>query len=101
MADVSLQNASLADQSDPSFATTLAHGLDLLAAFRNSSGALSNADLAAHTGLSRPTVSRLTYTLAQRFDIDEVKTEWHRDRNRAAGISREVAHQRSRHLPHF
>jgi DNA-binding IclR family transcriptional regulator len=50
---------------DPSFATTLAHGLDLLAAFRNASGALSNADLASHTGLSRPTVSRLTYTLAQ------------------------------------
>src|ERR1700693_6295509 len=50
---------------DPSFATTLAHGLDVLAAFRNSSGSLSNADLASHTGLSRPTVSRLTYTLAQ------------------------------------
>src|SRR5271156_1868089 len=50
---------------DPSFATTLAHGLDVLAAFRNVSGALSNADLASHTGLSRPTVSRLTYTLAQ------------------------------------
>ena len=50
---------------DPSFATTLAHGLDILAAFQSTSGALSNADLAAHTGLSRPTVSRLTYTLAQ------------------------------------
>src|ERR1044071_7920960 len=53
------------DHADPSFATTLAHGLDVLAAFRNRSGALSNADLALHTGLSRPTVSRLTYTLAQ------------------------------------
>jgi DNA-binding IclR family transcriptional regulator len=53
------------DQTDPSFATTLAHGLDVLAAFRNHPGALSNADLALHTGLSRPTVSRLTYTLAQ------------------------------------
>ena len=53
------------DQADPSFATTLAHGLDVLAAFRNRSGSLSNADLALHTGLSRPTVSRLTYTLAQ------------------------------------
>ena len=29
------------------------------------SPALSNAELAVHTGLSRPTVSRLTYTLAQ------------------------------------
>src|SRR6202035_1118272 len=53
------------DPIDPSFATTLAHGLDVLAAFRNSSGPLSNGDLASHTGLSRPTVSRLTYTLAQ------------------------------------
>ena len=56
---------SAGDQADPAFATTLAHGLDLLAAFRNRSGSLSNADLALHTGLSRPTVSRLTYTLAQ------------------------------------
>jgi DNA-binding IclR family transcriptional regulator len=54
-----------ADQGDPAFATTLAHGLDVLAAFRNTSGALSNADLAGFTGLSRPTVSRLTHTLAQ------------------------------------
>src|SRR5262245_52652679 len=51
--------------ADPSFATTLAHGLDVLAAFRGGAGPLSNAELAAHTGLSRPTVSRLTYTLAQ------------------------------------
>jgi DNA-binding IclR family transcriptional regulator len=52
-------------QTDPSFATTLAHGLDVLAAFRNNPRPLSNAELAAHTGLSRPTVSRLTYTLSQ------------------------------------
>jgi DNA-binding IclR family transcriptional regulator len=56
---------STSDQADPSFATTLAHGLDVLAAFRNGTGSLSNAELALHTGLSRPTVSRLTYTLAQ------------------------------------
>lgn len=55
----------MGDQTDPSFATTLAHGLDVLAAFRNSPGSLSNGELALHTGLSRPTVSRLTYTLAQ------------------------------------
>jgi DNA-binding IclR family transcriptional regulator len=60
-----LSRPTSVDESDPSFATTLAHGLDVLAAFRNSSGSLSNADLALHTGLSRPTVSRLTYTLAQ------------------------------------
>src|SRR5450631_126908 len=70
MAPISPQDAQALPRSrtagdDPSFATTLAHGLDVLAAFRNSSGPLSNADLAASTGLSRPTVSRLTYTLAQ------------------------------------
>src|SRR5205814_6482983 len=48
-----------AEHADPSFATTLAHGLYVLAAFRNRNGSLSNADLALHTGLSRPTVSRL------------------------------------------
>ena len=37
---------AVADHSDPSFATTLAHGLDVLAAFRNGTGSLSNADLA-------------------------------------------------------
>ena len=62
---VSAPSRSKGDPGDPAFATTLAHGLDVLAAFRHSSGSLSNADLAGHTGLSRPTVSRLTYTLAQ------------------------------------
>ncbi len=65
VSDFPAPSRSRAVQADPSFATTLAHGLDVLAAFRNGSGALSNADLAQHTGLSRPTVSRLTYTLAQ------------------------------------
>ena len=60
-----LARRTAGDESDPAFATTLAHGLDVLAAFRNGPGAQSNADLAAFTGLSRPTVSRLTHTLAQ------------------------------------
>jgi DNA-binding IclR family transcriptional regulator len=64
VSDLPAPPRSRADQTDPSFATTLAHGLDVLAAFRNG-GTLSNADIAQHTGLSRPTVSRLTYTLAQ------------------------------------
>src|SRR5215475_15145207 len=66
MAAISPENVALKarmEQSDPSFATTLAHGLDVLAAFRGQGGALSNAELAEHTGLSRPTVSRLTFTL--------------------------------------
>jgi DNA-binding IclR family transcriptional regulator len=56
---------SRTDHADPAFATTLAHGLDVLAVFRNGAGSRSNAELAGETGLSRPTVSRLTYTLAQ------------------------------------
>ena len=41
----------------------LARGLSVLRAFRPGEGALSNAEIAARTGLSRPTVSRLTQTL--------------------------------------
>jgi len=63
--DPSSRGKASEEQTDPAFATTLAHGLDVLAAFRNRSGSLSNADLALHTGLSRPTVSRLSYTLEQ------------------------------------
>ena len=51
--------------ADPGFATTLAHGLRLLETFRNSTGALSNGELAQRTGLSRPTVSRLASTLEE------------------------------------
>ena len=50
---------------DPAFATTLAHGLGILEAFHNSTGALSNSEIAQRTGLSRPTVSRLAYTLEE------------------------------------
>jgi DNA-binding IclR family transcriptional regulator len=53
------------EAADPSFATTLAHGLAVVDAFRNAQGSLSNAELAECTGLSRPTVSRLTSTLAE------------------------------------
>jgi DNA-binding IclR family transcriptional regulator len=51
------------DAPDPFFATTLARGLAVLDAFRDGEAALSNAELAARTGLSRPTVSRLVNTL--------------------------------------
>jgi len=41
----------------------LARGLFVLRAFRPGESALSNAEIAARTGLSRPTISRLTQTL--------------------------------------
>lgn len=47
------------------FVTALARGLDVLRAFRPGEGALTNTDFAQRTGLPKPTVSRLTYTLCQ------------------------------------
>ena len=51
---------------DPAFATTLAHGLALLQCFRVGEPVMSNKQLVARTGLSKATISRLTYTLAAR-----------------------------------
>lgn len=48
---------------DKQFATTLARGIELLRCFTAGDLALSNGEFAARTGLARPTVSRLTYTL--------------------------------------
>ena len=45
----------------------LARGLSVLRAFRPGESALGNAEIAARTGLSRPTVSRLTQTAASSF----------------------------------
>lgn len=50
---------------DPQFATTLARGLDILRCFTPQETVLGNSELAARTGLSRPTVSRFTYTLVR------------------------------------
>ena len=47
------------------FATTLAKGLALLDCFTVQHLVLSNAELATATGLKRPTVARLTYTLEE------------------------------------
>ncbi|MDQ2779602.1 MAG: IclR family transcriptional regulator [Pseudomonadota bacterium] len=51
---------------DPDFATTLAHGLQVLQCFTVGTPALGNKELAERTGLSKATISRLTYTLALR-----------------------------------
>ncbi len=57
--------ASLAGAgSDRNFVTALARGLELLHAFGPGDDYLGNAELARRTGMPRPTVSRLTYTLA-------------------------------------
>ena len=51
-------------RSDPSLATTVVHGLAVLQSFTMTEPALGNKELAARTGLSKATISRLTYTLA-------------------------------------
>ena len=50
---------------DAQFATTLARGLAVLRCFTPEDVSLGNSQLAARTGLSRPTVSRFTYTLTR------------------------------------
>lgn len=51
---------------NPAFATTLARGLELLYCFHTLSPALTNKDLVECTGLSKATISRLTFTLVQK-----------------------------------
>ena len=51
------------DEDDRTFVTALARGLDVLRCFRPDETALTNQEIAARTGLPKPTVSRLTYTL--------------------------------------
>ncbi|WP_434624158.1 IclR family transcriptional regulator [Azospirillum sp. B2RO_4] len=53
------------DEKDPRFVTALARGLELLRAFRRNESMLGNLELAQRTGLPKPTVSRLTYTLSK------------------------------------
>jgi DNA-binding IclR family transcriptional regulator len=52
--------------AEPAFASTLAHGFAVLECFRAGEPVLSNKDLVARTGLSKATISRLTYTLSLR-----------------------------------
>jgi DNA-binding IclR family transcriptional regulator len=48
---------------DRQLAATLARGIELLLCFRGGETSLANKDFAQRTGLSRPTVARLTHTL--------------------------------------
>ena len=53
----------MTDTSDRRFATTLARGLSILRAFRPTDAGLGNQEISERTGIPRPTVSRLTFTL--------------------------------------
>ncbi|RFA31377.1 IclR family transcriptional regulator [Alkalilimnicola ehrlichii] len=50
---------------DRKFVTALARGLEVLRAFRPGDGFLGNQEIAKRTGLPKPTVTRLTYTLTK------------------------------------
>ncbi len=50
---------------DRQFASTLANGLEILRCFTPVKPTLGNNELAERTGLSRPTISRYTYTLCK------------------------------------
>lgn len=52
-------------ENDPSLVLTLARGLAVLNCFDKKRFDLSNKEIADLTGLSKPTVSRITYTLAK------------------------------------
>lgn len=52
-------------EGDKQFATTLGRGLEILRCFSPEGPILGNKDLAALTGLPKPTVSRFTYTLSR------------------------------------
>jgi DNA-binding IclR family transcriptional regulator len=51
------------EQSDRQFITALARGLDVLRCFRRGEPPITNQDIARRTGLPRPTISRIIYTL--------------------------------------
>jgi len=57
--------ATLQDEADRQFATTLARGLDVLRCFTATEPELTNKEISARTGLPKPTISRLTYTLTR------------------------------------
>ncbi|WP_327754828.1 IclR family transcriptional regulator (plasmid) [Sphingobium sp. SJ10-10] len=52
------------EDGDSQIVAALARGLTLLDAFTRNDASLGNAELAERTGLTKPTVSRLAYTLA-------------------------------------
>ena len=54
-----------ATRSDPQFANTLERGLRVLQCFSANAPDLGNREIAEMTGLPKPTVSRLTYTLVE------------------------------------
>lgn len=59
------QSRASASRDDRQFVTALARGLDILRCFSRKDRELGNREIAERTGLAKPTVSRLTFTLLQ------------------------------------
>lgn len=63
--------------NDRQFVNALARGLEILRCFRTGEKYLSNTEIAKRTGMPKPTISRLTYTLTKldylSFSIDRGK----------------------------
>lgn len=53
------------EDKDRQFVTAVARGMSILRCWRRGDRHLGNSEIAARTGLPKPTVSRLTYTLTQ------------------------------------
>lgn len=62
--------AGYAETSEP--VVSLGRGLEILRAFRSLDAPLGNAEIAARTGLPKPTVARLTYTLVRTGHLRQV-----------------------------
>jgi DNA-binding IclR family transcriptional regulator len=63
--DVEQPLAAGEEEGDSQFVAAVARAIAVLSAFRPEDGPLGNAELAERTKLPKPTVSRLTYTLAR------------------------------------
>jgi DNA-binding IclR family transcriptional regulator len=60
-------------ETNRQFVTALARGLEVLRIFSPFDGALANSEIAARTGLPKPTVSRITYTLTKLGYLDYIE----------------------------
>ena len=60
-----IENSGHERENDRKSVTALARGLGVLRCFRAHDGFLTNQEIAGRTGLPRPTVTRITYTLCE------------------------------------
>lgn len=71
-----MEELATALDRDAGFATTLAKGLEVLRAFHHDRMSMSNLEIASATGINRPTVARLTYTLAKLGYLKQDKSKY-------------------------